>query len=140
MADLTIVSSKVGVTHPESAVIYTLIAAAAINAGQPVYINSNGKADLSDGNGSAPANTFRGIALQSVGAGQAVAVLISGFVDAAGLGAGALAYNAAIYVSDTGAGGTLADAAGTTSLLVGRVVPLADGSLTKVVYVMGFAG
>jgi hypothetical protein len=91
---------------------------------------------VADGNGDSPANRFRGIALKSVAAGQPVPVLVRGVVF--GFTVSGLAYDAAVYVSDTA--GSLADAAGTTSLVAGRVVPLTDRGLTKVLYVTGYAG
>lgn len=138
--DLTNVPASIAMVHPENAILYTLIAAAAINAGQPLYINTNGKADLADANATTPANRFRGIALNSVAAGGVVTVLIQGFINGVGAGITALAYDADVFVSDTA--GTLADAksAAGTELVVGKVLPLSDGSLTKCLYVTGFSG
>lgn len=133
MADLTSVPASVALVDPEQAEVYTFIANAALSAGDPVYMLSTGKVGLADANASAPAPQFRGIALESVGAGQAVSVLKRGRVNAAGLGAGGLGYGAIVYLSDTV--GKLADAAGTTSVKAGQVVPLADADLTKTVYI-----
>jgi hypothetical protein len=136
MADIAVVAAQVAPVDPMKAEIRDLIAAAALTAGQPVYIDANGKAGVADGNGDSPANRFRGIALKSVAAGQPVPVLVRGVVF--GFTVSGLAYDAAVYVSDTA--GSLADAAGTTSLVAGRVVPLTDRGLTKVLYVTGYAG
>lgn len=136
MADLTVTAAQVAPVFPENAEIYDFIAAATLTAGQPVYINASGKADVADGNGSSPANRFRGIALMAASAGKAVSVLQRGAVY--GFTLSSLAYDAAVYVSDTA--GSLADAAGTTSLAVGKVMPLSDKDISKVLYVTGIAG
>lgn len=133
MADLTSVPASVALVDPEQAEVYSLIAGVAISAGDPVYLTAAGKAAIADANATAPAPQFKGIALETVGAGQAVGVLKRGRVTAAGLGAGSLAYGAIVYLSDTA--GKLADAAGTTSVKAGQVVPLADSDLTKCVYI-----
>lgn len=133
MADLTSVPAQVALVDPEQAEVYSFIAAAALSAGDPLYLNSSGNVGLADANATAPAPQFRGIALESVGAGQAVSVLKRGRVPASALGAGSLAYGAIVYLSDTV--GKLADAAGTTSVKAGQVVPLADSDRTKCVYI-----
>lgn len=132
MADLTSVPAQVAPVGCEAEIV-SFIAAAALSAGDPVYLTTAGKVNLADANGTAPAPQFKGIALQTVGAGQAVDVLKSGYVMASGLGASALAYGAKVYLSDTA--GKLADGAGTTSVKVGEVMALADADLTKVVWI-----
>lgn len=70
---------------------------------------------------------FEGIAtVESDRVGQAITVLREGIVDV-GEALAALAIGAPVYLSDTD--GTLADTAGTVSVVVGRVVP-GWGSLT----------
>lgn len=95
-------------------------ASVAIGAGQPVYVASTATSTsggvpyvaLSDANGSGT-DTVRGLAAKSVGAGEGLTVIKSGpFAGFASLTPGAL-----YYVSNTV--GELADAAGSTSLLVG---------------------
>lgn len=136
MTDITCTPAQVGIVLTEIADIYTLIAAAAITKGQPVYIDSNGKANVADANGSGT-RQFRGIALETVSAGQPVSVLHRGPVY--GYDLSGVAFDAAIYVSDTA--GSLADAAGTTSLAVGKVFPIGDSkTVNKVLFVTGFAG
>lgn len=134
MADLTAVPAQVNLVDPEFAEVYSFIAGVALSAGQPVYlVAATGKLALADANATAPAPQFKGIALQTVGAGQVVHVLKRGRVLATALGAGALNYGAKVYLSDTV--GVLADGAGTTTVTVGQVVPMADPDATKCVYV-----
>lgn len=136
MADLTLTAAQIAVVFPENSEIYDYIAAETITAGQPVYINTSGKAGVADANGISPINRFRGIALNKAYAGQAVSVLVKGSVY--GYTLSGLAYDASVFVSDTA--GSLADAAGTTSLAVGKVMPLSDKDISKVLYVTGIAG
>lgn len=116
--------------HPESAEIYSFIAAAALEEGQPLYLNSSGLVDLADANGSGT-DTFFGVALEKVGANQVVSVLKRGYLAGYTLSG---AYGSSIYVSNTV--GEFADAAGGTSLNAGKVVPMTDKktSPTKVAY------
>ncbi len=131
MADISVTAAKVAPVFPDQAEIRTFIAAAAITAGQPVYINSSGKVDVADANVAA-AEHFRGIALETVGAGQPVSILRRGEVY--GFDLSGVAFDAQVYVSDTA--GSLADAAGTTSLVAGRVQPLADSvNINKVLMI-----
>ncbi len=125
-----ITAANISVVNPMQAQIRTYIAAAALSIGEALYINSSGKADLCDGN-AAGKYQFRGIALEGVGAGQAVSVLQEGILY--GFDLSSQAYDASIFVGDTA--GELADAAGTKTIYVGRVVPLPDDDLTKALYV-----
>ncbi len=136
MTDLTILSTGISPVWPEQAEIKACKAAADLTAGNSLHTDANGKMNKSDANGSSPANRFRGIALQTVKAGQTFDNLIEGYIQ--GYDLSGLAYDAPVYVSDTA--GALADAAGTTSLLVGRVVPLNDKDKTKILRVTGWAG
>jgi hypothetical protein len=137
MAAVTYTAAQVSPVYPAQSEIYDYIAAAAITQGQPVYITTAGKVNLADANAASPANRFRGIALNNASAGQAVSVLVKGAVY--GFTLSGLAYDAAVYISDTV--GTYDDtASGTTSLAVGKVMPLADKDITKVLYVTGIAG
>lgn len=129
MSDITVTAAKVGAIFPDKAEIYDFIAGATITAGQPVYVASTGKVSPADANASGK-EQVRGIALNGGGAGQAISVLKKGHVSGFTLSG---AYDSIAYLSDTV--GALADAAGTMSVPVGRVVPLSDASLTKVLYV-----
>ena len=130
MGDITITAAQVGVVFPDLAEVFDGIAAESVVAGKPVYLASSGKFGIADAN-AAGKQQVRGIALKSVGAGQAFSILKRGHMSGATLSG--MAYNSQAYLSDTA--GALADAAGTLRVPVGRVVPLTDASLTKVLYV-----
>ena len=78
MADLTCTAAQVAVMRAEQSVIFDMIAAVALTAGQAVYINSNGKVDKADATTN---KQIKGIALNAAGAGQAVSVLKEGYVN-----------------------------------------------------------
>jgi hypothetical protein len=130
MADITCTAAQVAVVNPHNAEIYDFIATEAITAGQPVYQLTTGKVGVADAN-AAGKQQFRGIALKSVGAGQAVSVLKKGMIT--GFGIGSLNRDVAVYLSDTA--GSLADGAGTMTVICGRVVSLSDAALSRVLYV-----
>lgn len=96
------------------------VAGEAIVAGAPVYRHATtGKYYNSDANGSGT-DSVVGVALRTVVTGEALTVamnraILDGF-DVSGLN-----FGASVYVSNNV--GRLADAAGSTSLLVGKVVP-----------------
>lgn len=129
MAAITVTAAQVALIFPEAAEVFDFVAAEAIVAGQPVYVTSAGLAGVADAN-AAGRQQVRGIALKSVGAGQAVSVLKRGHMAGATL---AGAYDSLVYLSDTAGG--LDTAAGTMTVRIGRVVPLSDSALTKVIYV-----
>src|SRR6478752_8163844 len=95
----------------------TAPAAETILAGAPVRIDTAGK--FTNANGTTTTeNRVYGIATASVIAGEALTAIRRGVLDGFTF---TQAYDAAIYLSDTD--GTLADAAGTVSTVVGRVIP-----------------
>lgn len=130
MADLTIGSNGVSVVFGNVAEIRDFIAVEAITAGQPVYITSAGKVGIADAN-AAGKQQFRGIALKSTAIGKACPVLKRGYLG--GFVLTGVAYDGQVFLSDTV--GSLADAAGTMSVVCGRVSCLADPDLTKILYV-----
>jgi hypothetical protein len=129
MADITVTAAKVGLVDPEKATVRSYIATETITKGQAVYILTTGKVGLADANAAGKIQ-FRGIALNGGGAGQAIDVLHDGEVYGFTLSGNA---DAKIYLSNTA--GALADAAGGTSVVCGRIVCLTDSSLTKVLRV-----
>ncbi len=132
MADLTLTATQIAPVFPDEAEIYDMIAGATLTAGQAIRQNTSGKAALADANAGSGAEKFRGLALRGVGSGQGVSILKKGHVY--GFDLSGLAYDALIYLSDTA--GALADAPSTTnSVPVGRVVPLSNSDLTKVLYI-----
>jgi hypothetical protein len=128
MADIAVTAAKVGRVQPGNDVVNDFIAGEALTAGQSVYINSaDGKVYKTAG-GVAGTAQFRGIALKTVGAEQAVSVLQRGRVY--GFDLSGMDYDAEAYVSNTA--GALADATGTVTAIAGRVVGLTDFGITKV--------
>ena len=128
MADIAVTAAQVAVLFPHTAEVYSFIAAETITAGQAVYFTSAGKVGIADANASGK-QQVRGIALNGAGAGQAVDVVKRGHVAGFTLGT----YNTLVYLSDNA--GALADAAGTVSAAVGRIVALSDSALSKALYV-----
>ena len=133
MADLSLTPAQVAPCYSDRAEIVNHVAGADLTAGDAVTFNATGAVIQADANDAA-ANTFRGIALQTVKSGQPVAVLYRGHVY--GFAVSGLNANVAVYVSDTVA--KLADTASVTKTLVaGYVVALSDK--TKVLFIDGFA-
>lgn len=131
MADIALVAARVSAIDPLKADIRSYVAAAAITKGQAVAFNTAGKVVVADANG-AGLQQCRGIALNAAVAGMAVDVLHEGEV--AGFTVAALNADALLYLSDTA--GALADAAGTMTVRVGRIVVMNDApNYTKVVRV-----
>lgn len=129
MAAVNTTASAVGLIFPQTAEVYDFIAAETIVAGQALYIDTAGKVGLA-GAAAAGKQQVRGIALNGGGAGQAISVLKRGHMAGATL---SIAYDSIVYLSDTL--GALADAAGTLTVRVGRVVAISDSALTKCIYV-----
>lgn len=119
MANLTITATAV-----RAVALYVQLpdgpAAEAINAGQPVRLDTTtGMYTLANATTAAEAR-IAGIALTTAAANEPVSVLRQGVVEV-GAALAAKAYDAAVYLSDTD--GTLGDTAGTVSTVVGRVWP-----------------
>lgn len=129
MADLTVTAAKVAPLNPLQSEFITFIAASAITAGQPCYQTSAGKAAPADAN-AAGLQQVRGIAVNAAAAGQPVDLIVKGLLGGFTI---SQAYDTRIFVSDTV--GALADAAGTMSVPVGRVVGLTDKAITKAQFV-----
>lgn len=134
MADIAVTATRVAMVFPHFAERYSFIASTTITAGAAVYLIASstgaGTLALADASSAGTANPV-GIALNGGGAGQAIDVLKRGHV--AGF-TFTQDYFVPIYLSDTNTG-ILADAAGSTSKIVGRVVPMSNSDLTKVLYV-----
>lgn len=93
-------------------------AAEAITAGAPVRLDTTA-GTFTNGNGSSAGEArVYGIATRTVVAGEAVTAIRRGIMD--GFNFTSQAYDAAIYVADTD--GRLGDAAGTVSVVAGRVI------------------
>lgn len=116
MADLT-VSEIAPVKVIEQ---FTAPAGEAITKGNAVrFDTTTGKVTGANGSSAAEARCS-GIALETVVAGQAVTVIRKGIIDL-GDALDALTYDDDVFLSNTDK--TLADAAGTVTLIVGTVVP-----------------
>lgn len=130
MADIALTAAQIAVVNPLQAEIYSVLAAEAITAGQAVYFTTSGTAGVADAN-AANKQQCRGIALHAAGAGQAVDVLKRGMCY--GFTLTSQSHDDPVFLSDTA--GALADAAGTLTVPVGLVAPLADKDVTKVMYI-----
>lgn len=132
MADIAVTAAQVARIFPDRDEAYDFIAGATITAGQPVYFSTTtGKLGVADANAGSNADQFRGIAINGGGAGQAITVLMRGFVG--GYTLTSQSYDDPLYLSDTA--GTIADSAGSVTVQIGRVLPMPDSSLTKAVYI-----
>ena len=127
-APMVLVAAQVGLVDPLKATVKSYIAGVTITKGQAVYIiAASGKLGLCTAAAANQAAQFRGIALNGGGAGQAIDVLEDGEVygfTAAG------SYDAYIYVDD--AAGSLSETNGTVHVHIGRIAPLSNAALTKV--------
>jgi len=120
MADLTITPASVAPVRIDEQ--RSGPTAVAMEAGVVVYVDSNGKYALANGN-AAPQAVAAGITLEkATTAGETVTVMRKGLLDV-GNALSALAFQAPVYLSNT-SGGILGDGAGSVSLVVGTVVPV----------------
>ena len=127
--DIIRTKAKVGLVFPEPSEIYNVLLAEDVEAGETLYLSAAGTYGLAEADVSGKQCT-RGMALDDGGAGQAISMLKHGIVY--GFTLTGCAYDDPLYQSDTP--GEIADAPGTESVQVGRVVPLADPAKTKVLY------
>ena len=125
MGDIALTASKVAVVDPMEAIIETYIAGEAITQGQFLYgIVSSGKVGLADEDASAEKSWVLGMALDAAASGSPVQVLRKGKVY--GFTLTSHAYWLPCSLSAT---------AGAETNIVGRIVPLSDAALTKVLQV-----
>ena len=108
---------------------------ATITAGQSVYIDTSdsNKIKLADANGTAPANTFAGIALNAASSGQPVSYCTN---DNAGFTIGAtVVAGDTIWLSQTPGGltKTIGDLSGGIAIVVGVMLTTTTMNLTPVV-------
>ena len=108
---------------------------ATITAGQSVYIDTSdsNKIKLADANGTAPANTFAGIALNAASSGQPVTYCTN---DTAGFTIGAtVVAGDTIWLSQTPGGltKTIGDLSGGLAIVVGVMLTTTTLNLTPVV-------
>jgi hypothetical protein len=128
MANLTIAAADVRVVRRADEHQHTAPAGEAITAGQYIRFSTTGKFEL--GNATAAGEVGDGfIAEKSVAIGETVTGLKNPCVLDVGDALSGIAYGVSVFLSDTD--GTLADAAGTVSTVVGKVVPGWAGSAKK---------
>jgi len=129
--EIALTAALVGLVDPLNATVKSYIAGSTITKGQPVALATDGTVDPADASagGGYLYEQVVGVALNGGGAGQAIVVVrrgeIYGFT-VSGMDSGDL-----VYVSDTV--GRLSTVAGTVTVIVGRVAPLADKSATEVI-------
>lgn len=131
MADIALTAAQIAAVKPEMSQIVDVTLAATVTKGQALYLTSAGTFGVADANDSGK-EQVRGIALAAGAAGETIPMLKRGPL--AGYTLTSQAYDAPIYLSNTA--GALADAAGTMTVVVGRVMPLNDRpTYTKVLWV-----
>jgi len=136
MTELAPTVAKVAPVNDTEYVARTYIAAAAIAAGECVYLTSTGKADLALSTALATCEPLLGIATHSAGAGAPVEVLSMGAME--GMGVSGLSYGVPIYVSETNAGDLTTTAPSTSTDVVakvGKVLAMSGPGLEKVLWV-----
>lgn len=130
MADIALTTAQVRPINPAESEFFNALSAVALIKGDIVYFDTAGKANLADGSAAGTANA-RGVAMDTVGANQAVSILKRGLC--AGFTVAALNGDVQVFISDTAR--KLADAAGTVAVPAGRVQIMNDNpDLTKVIY------
>lgn len=125
MALLALKAAVAGVVQRALAVIetienynsLTLRTSVALTAGQVVRIGANGTWVLAQSD-TAPHGTGCYIATRTAGANESVTAIRKGVID--GFDVSAMAFGAPVFLSDTL--GSMADAAGTVSITLGRVI------------------
>ena len=131
--EIAFTTARIGLVNPLKAKVKSYIAHEALTAGWAVYyVTASGKAGKATAAAANNLAQFRGIALQSVGAGQAVDVCEEGELYGYTI---TQDYDAVVYLHDTA--GILSTTNGTVHVRVGRIASLTDGStLTKVLSIV----
>jgi hypothetical protein len=140
MADLTITAADVHVVESPQQ-LRTRVAGAAVDAGAPVYQDSNGKVQEAQGDGTAAERAVIGVAITTAaGANDPVSVAGPGALVDLGDALSSVAYGATLYLSNTA--GLIADSAGSVSVVLGtveavEVMSAADSAYDKLFRVSG---
>lgn len=128
MSVITLTAAQVAPVNETEYTPVTYIAGEALTRGQFFAIDTTtGKAYLADGSTGAR-NNARGIVIIGAGAGYPIQGLEDGSVY--GFDLSGLAYDAAVYLSNTA--GAADTAAGDVSVVLARVKPMSDSAITKV--------
>jgi hypothetical protein len=130
MTAVALTAAQIAPCFPDKAEIIDVVTAEAVTKGNALYQTTSGTFGIADANASGK-QQFRGIALETVGSGQAVSMLKKGHCY--GFTVSALNADAILYLSDTA--GSLDTAAGTMTVNCGRVTALTDSTPTLVVYI-----
>lgn len=132
MSDIALTAAQIAPVKPELSEIMDVTLAETVTKGQAGYlVAASGKYGVADANASGK-QQIRGIFVAGGAAGDTVPLLKRGPMF--GFTLAGLNYDAPLYLSDTA--GALADAAGTMTVVVGRVIPINDGpTFTKVLFV-----
>jgi hypothetical protein len=127
MTDLALTAAQIALTNPQEAEVDFVVCAVVVTAGQSLFVDTDGKADLADANVSGAQQT-RHLALEDGAIGQTISALTRGRVFGFTI---TQAYDAPIYQSDTA--GALGDSVGTLTVPVGLIKAISDDpTLTKV--------
>lgn len=129
MTDITVTAAKVSRIYPNADEVHAVKLGETVTAGQVLNIDTDGTMGLADANGSGNELQPRYIALEGGAAGAVIPAMKRGWLE--GYTVSSLNGDALLYLSNTA--GALADAAGGTTAVCGRVVMLPNG--TKVTYV-----
>jgi hypothetical protein len=131
-ADIVVTAAQVGLVFPEKAEVYTFKTGVTVTAGQVVALaTATGLLALADADAGSDLEEALGVALTGGAAGQAISVCKRGTLY--GYTISSLAYGAWVWVSATA--GAFYDATAGTANQCGKVVPVSDSDLTKVLYV-----
>lgn len=129
MADITVTAAQVGRVYPNDDEVFPGKLGATTTAGQVLNLDTDGTFGIADANGSGNELQPRCIALEGGAAGAWVPMMKRGWLE--GFDVSSQNYDAALYSSNTA--GALADSAGGTTAVCGRVVLGPDS--TKLIYV-----
>jgi hypothetical protein len=127
MADIAVTAANVSRVFPQQDEVISVKLIEAVTKGQAAY-QSTTTFGIADAN-AAGKQQFRGVFLEAGAAGEVVPLLKKGYLN--GFGVSGLNSDAVLYLSDTA--GSLADAAGTMTVVCGRVFSMTDG--TKIAYI-----
>lgn len=128
MTAIALTAAQVSRVFPQMDQVISVRLAETVTVGQAAYQTSSGTFGVADANASGR-QQFRGIFLQGGAAGDVVPLLKEGYLYGYTLAGNP---DTPVYLSDTA--GSLDDAAGTMTVVCGRVATLADGT-TKILYV-----
>ena len=121
MTDIALVAAEIAPVYPIRADMRNYKLAAAFTKGQAGYVvAASGMMNLADASAAGTAQ-FEGIALEAGAIGQTISFLRAGEME--GFTISGLNWDVLLYLSNTA--GALADAAGTVTVVVGKVAPTA---------------